>query len=118
MINVIQLVTYVNNVNIISPGNVTVVIFFKHDAPLCCRIMLPAFNRDGDYCLSFNYNMNGWHINTLQVVKRVSSGHLVHLWSKEGNKGPQWHSAQVTANLYSSEQVSTNVDRLGSTVVS
>ena len=100
----------------INPGKVIVMVFVTRDAPLCCRIMLRAFNRDGDYCLSFNYNMNGWHINTLQVVKRAPSGHLVHLWTKKGKQGPQWHSAQVTANLYSSEQVSTATDTLGSTV--
>ncbi|KAI0230364.1 MAM and LDL-receptor class A domain-containing protein 2, partial [Lamellibrachia satsuma] len=66
-------------------------------------IMLPSFNEDGDYCLSFYYNMNGFHINTLQVVNRHSSGLLVNLWMKKHHQGSQWNAAQVTANLHSSD---------------
>jgi len=74
------------------------------------RMLLPSFNREGEHCLSFHYNMNGFHINTLQVVKRTTSGELVNLWEKKGHQGPQWLAGQVTVDLHSSDQVSTPVN--------
>lgn len=89
-------------------------VLVKCNTLLCCRIMLPSSKRDGVYCLSFYYNMNGYHINTLQVAKRTFSGQLINLWTKKHNQGPQWHAAQVTATVYSSEQVSMTVDTFNS----
>ena len=74
------------------------------------RIVLPSFNREGEHCLSFHYNMNGFHINTLHVVKRTTSGEQVNLWKKKGHQGPQWHGGQVTVDLHRYDQVSTPVN--------
>jgi len=80
----------------------------------CSRLLLPSFIRDGVYCLSFYYNMNGFHVNKLRVVKRATSGQLVDVWVKKHNQGRQWHSVHVTADLSSSQQVSATVNIIGS----
>ena len=82
----------------------------KYDIPLRCRILLPSFTRDGDFCLSFSFNMYGYHVNMLRVAKLVASGQLVTLWKMKGQQGPHWQTAQFNVDLRTADQVSTIVD--------
>ncbi|KAI0215091.1 Zinc metalloproteinase dpy-31 [Lamellibrachia satsuma] len=68
-------------------------------------ILLPSFGRGGTYCLSFYYNMNGFHINELRVIKRTSSDQQVQLWSKKHDQGQMWFVADVTVDMRSSDQL-------------
>ncbi|KAK2175033.1 hypothetical protein NP493_756g00054 [Ridgeia piscesae] len=69
-------------------------------------IVLPSGYQDGVHCLSFKYNMHGWHINKLQVDKRTASGQEVNLWTKERRQGPEWHAGHVQVDLRSTDQLS------------
>ena len=82
----------------------------SRDFLMFCRIVLPSGYQDGVHCLSFKYNMHGWHINKLQVDKRTASGQEVNLWTKERRQGPEWHAGHVQVDLRSTDQVSITVD--------
>ncbi|KAK2175032.1 hypothetical protein NP493_756g00046 [Ridgeia piscesae] len=68
-------------------------------------ILLPSFTRDGDFCLSFSFNMYGYHVNMLRVAKLVASGQLVTLWKMKGQQGPHWQTAQFNVDLRTADQL-------------
>ena len=65
---------------------------------------MPGDSRRGDYCISFYYNMHGFHIGSLELViigdeKRV-------LWSRKGQHGDMWLYEAQTVNMQNGEVVS------------
>ncbi len=79
---------------------------------VCCavlrRFLLPPLNTTSDSCLTFAYNMYGFHMGTLRVYMTAADGTRTSLWqSRSGDQGPHWLTANVTlvAPLYPNLQV-------------
>ena len=66
--------------------------------------MWPKFNRDGQFCITFDYHMFGFHINELQLAKNTPNGQIIH-WSRQEQKGNMWLEAEANVYLTSSDQV-------------
>lgn len=62
------------------------------------RIWLPYLEKRGQACLTFNYNMYGFHISLLEMVIKRADGKTDVPFQMEGQQGRDWKPA--AANFY------------------
>lgn len=70
------------------------------------RLTLPDFRQTGTHCINFHYHMYGFHINTLQLLKKTTSGGNSQLWQRSKEQGNKWFHAAVEIDLDEGDQVS------------
>lgn len=73
------------------------------------RALLPVLPTLGPVCVTFAYNMYGFHIGTLQVVKMIGTQETDIVWSLSGQQSESsiWFLTNVTVPaLLPQEQVS------------
>ena len=78
------------------------------DVILCfflCSVRLPDLALTGAHCVSFHYHMYGFHINTLQLLKK-NKRNTEQLWERSGQQGNFWLHETVDVKLNEDDQVS------------
>lgn len=59
-------------------------------------------------CLTFDYNMFGFHMGSLRIVTITPEGEVgATQWALSGPQGPAWKTAQTQIQLAQGEQVRT-----------
>ena len=74
-------------------------------------MLWPKFNRDGQFCITFDYHMFGFHINELQLAMNPAGRSQIIHWSRQGQKGNMWLEAEANVYLTSSDQVTLRQHR-------
>ena len=65
--------------------------------------------------MSFNYHMYGSSMGSLTISVITSSNQVIPIYSKNGNQGDQWHTANLDLSNYSNDQVKIEIKgRVGS----
>ena len=64
------------------------------------------FEKRGQVCLSFYYNMFGFHVNLLETVIKRASGRREYPFQMEGQQGRDWRAAGVDFYLNYGDRVS------------
>ena len=69
-------------------------------------IYLPELNHEGSVCVHLNYNMYGFHINTLKLMTETEDGTQEVMWykSKEQGSAKQWFEANVEVEMKASDK--------------
>ena len=82
-------------------------IHFVNIIFLISRIETVPFEREGDYCIRFSYNMYGWHIGQLDVSVASRTRGIQVTGSIEGEqtKRSVWRTMQIDAYIYRDDVV-------------
>ena len=56
---------------------------------------MPLFEKRGQVCLTFYYNMFGFHVSLLETVVKRASGRTEYPFQMEGPQGTDWRVAGV-----------------------
>jgi hypothetical protein len=63
------------------------------------KLLLPKVSSDGTKCFRFFYNMNGFHVNSLELSLVASSGEETLMWKRSGNKGDSWSEGMLEVEM-------------------
>ena len=69
------------------------------------RLLLPPADQVLYVRLSFQYNMYGFHMGTLEVCVWRKGTYIKDLWSKKGSQSMNWRHAELTIALKARDRV-------------